>query len=262
MKNFEIILIDDVNHSKLLFKLKCLEKKLSSLVLEKNGIEKRLFFFNKKYNENLGEIIKELLDKEVQYRKLLEQLEQDQTKKEKLRFNTRSAEENYKKYSEEYDVESHKKNTMLDNNSKEEMKRLYRKARGYCHPDKLQNNLDKEKAHMIFIELQKAYEDNDIELVRIIANNLQKGCFQFLFSIKNNIERVKSHIVKVKLNIKKIIDEIHILVNSDAHLLLNDAGIDESVWELFFEKQKIIYLTEIASLNNKILVLRRKFECL
>lgn len=60
----------------------------------------------------------------------------------------------------------------LDEDERDELRRLYRTAASRCHPDRA-GEADKAQAHARFLLVQEAYRNNDVEALRRIIDELQ-----------------------------------------------------------------------------------------
>ena len=89
-----------------------------------------------------------------------------------------------------------------------ELKSMFRQASILCHPDKVSEE-HREEAHHTFIDLKTAYENNDINRVRQILNDLDKGN-EFVSQSESISEKdiLKVTIESLKEKIKSLENEI------------------------------------------------------
>jgi len=141
--------------------LKLLENQLNAFDNEKIELEKLLSDFQHRHTIELGDIILEIL----RIRKL-------KFHSDKAKFEEAENDEN--QYRQQ--VESDKKQQKFDlsEEEKKELKKKFRIASVICHPDKV-NDQFKEIAQNMFIELKKAYDENDLKKVSEILMDLEKG---------------------------------------------------------------------------------------
>ena len=169
---------------------KSLEAKLNKLSDEKADLEKLIHEFGVRHNKELGELILKIL----KYRKT----------KAKGTPKETEAEEDYKNYSQEFEVSKNEKVADLTEEELLEIKKKYRKASKLCHPDVVSED-QKELADKLFTELNRAYEQNDLKKVTEILENLKKG--NFFVSKSDTItekQLMKAEIEKLKIRISEL----------------------------------------------------------
>ena len=71
-------------------------------------------------------------------------------------------------------VTKDKKVIEITEEQKQELKAYYRKASKLCHPDVVAEEF-KKQAEQIFKDLKDAYDSNDLQKVKEILSNLEKG---------------------------------------------------------------------------------------
>jgi len=185
--------------------LKVLELQISSLEDERIEIEKLLFRFEIRHNQELGELISKLLY--LRKEKLNKEAQTDSNKQ----ADAEEAEKDYHSYNESLDESKDEKIQELTKDELKEIKAKYRKASKLCHPDVVDEKY-KEMAEQTFRELQKAYETNDIERVSEILSKLEKGFFtnksekenekNELFATLNQLRTKRDELEKILLNLK------------------------------------------------------------
>ncbi|MEO9210234.1 MAG: DnaJ domain-containing protein, partial [Ginsengibacter sp.] len=144
------------------------------------------------------------------------------------------AEEDYKNYSEEFEISKNEKIADLTGEELIEIKKKYRKASKLCHPDVVSEE-QKEMADKLFAELNAAYERNDLEKVKEILENLEKGNFFVNKSDAiNEKQLMKSEIEKLKIRIRELQQEMQLIKESDAYKTIS--GIDD--WDFYFKETK------------------------
>jgi hypothetical protein len=171
-----------------------LELQINALDDEKTEIEKLLHSFEIRHNQELGDIIIKIL--RIRKEKLKNDAEKDTSKKKKHE----EAEKDYDDFNQNYATLKDEKIAELTDEEKKELKTLYRKASMLCHPDKVAED-QKEEAERIFKELAEAYKRNDLEKVKEILTNLEKGIFLSNTDVTN--EKEKLLILVRQLRIKR-----------------------------------------------------------
>ncbi|HET7117449.1 MAG TPA: DnaJ domain-containing protein [Hanamia sp.] len=199
---------------------KSLEAKLNRLSNEKADLEKLIHEFGVRHNKELGELILKIL----KYRKT----------KAKGTPKEAEAEEDYKNYSQEFEVSKHEKVANLTEEELIEIKKKYRNASKLCHPDVV-NEDQKELADKLFTELNKAYEQNDLKKVTEILENLKKG--NFFVSKSDTItekQLMKAEIEKLKIRITELQQEMQMIKESDAYKTISSI----KDWDEYFKETK------------------------
>lgn len=199
---------------------KSLEATLNKLSNEKADLEKLIHEFGVRHNKELGELILKIL----KFRKT----EAKGTPKET------EAEEDYKNYSQEFEVSKNEKIADLTEEELIEIKKKYRKASKLCHPDVVSED-QKELADKLFAELNAAYERNDLEKVKEILENLEKGNFFVNKSDAiNEKQLMKAEIEKLKMRIQELQQQVQLIKESDTFKTIR--SIDD--WDIYFANTK------------------------
>ncbi|MEP7229000.1 MAG: J domain-containing protein [Ginsengibacter sp.] len=211
---------------------KSLEATLNKLSNEKADLEKLIHEFGVRHNKELGELILKIL----KFRKT----EAKGTPKET------EAEEDYKNYSQEFEISKNEKIADLTEEELVEIKKKYRKASKLCHPDVVSED-QKELADKLFAELNAAYERNDLEKVKEILQNLEKGNFFVNKSDAiNEKQLMKSEIEKLKMRINELQQQMQLITESDAYKTIS--GIDD--WDKYFTTTKEKLLEQVKEFED------------
>jgi hypothetical protein len=199
---------------------KSLEAKLNKLSDEKVDLEKLIHEFGVRHNKELGELILKIL----KYRKTIAKGTPKETE----------AEEDYKNYSQEFEVSKNEKVTDLTEEELIEIKKKYRSASKLCHPDVVSEE-QKELADKLFTELNKAYEQNHLKKVTEILETLTKG--NFFVSKSDTItekQLMKAEIEKLKIRISKLQNQVQLIKESDAYNTISSI----KDWDVYFKETK------------------------
>lgn len=184
------------------FEAKTLEAQLQQLSNEKAELEKLIHEFGVRHNQELGELIIKILE----YRK-------KQSKGTPLQ---KEAEKDYNDYYSNYEATKDEKIAILTEEEKTELKNKYRKASKLCHPDVVSDE-QKETAHAIFMELNVAYESNDIERVKEILEDLQKGkTFTSKADTSNEKLTLQVELERLRKHLNELNKEIIVVKTSEA----------------------------------------------
>ncbi len=211
---------------------KVLESEVSELSDEKAELEKLIHDFGVRHNNELGELILKIL----RFRKS----QAKGTPKEA------EAEKDYNDYSKEYAIRKDEKINTLTEDEQKELKQKYRKASKLCHPDVVSDE-QKELAEKLFAELSLAYERNDLERVKEILANLEKG--NFFVSKSDAItekQLLKAEIEKLRMRIKDLTQEIQVVKESEAFTTI--CSIED--WDIYFKETKEKLEKQAKELDN------------
>jgi hypothetical protein len=193
---------------------------LNKLSDEKADLEKLIHEFGVRHNKELGELILKIL----KFRKNQAKGTSKETE----------AEEDYKNYSEEFEISKNEKIAELTEEELLEIKKKYRKASKLCHPDVVSEDQN-ELADKLFTELNAAYERNHLEKVKEILENLERGNFFVSKSDAiNEKQLMKAEIEKLKIRIRQLQQEMQLIKESDAYRTIS--SIED--WDIYFKETK------------------------
>jgi hypothetical protein len=230
----------DADAEHLRWEIRYLEIEIITLETEKASILKVISDFVYSYNLTFGEMLLEIL----------------KLKKEKLKaagFDNKSkrfqkAEEAYRQQEQSFEQAKEETHFELDQDELADIKAKYRKACTLCHPDKFEDEISKAKATEVFIELQKAYQINDLNRVSEILDNLEKGIFdigsgQHSNSNQSLQQRVQYH----RQRLDELTKELNYLRSDKTYReILSIDNMDS-----FFETEKRRLEYELKQLKNE-----------
>lgn len=231
-KHRQLTIFIDPEIEGLKLEAKSLEVELNSLSNEKADLEKLIHEFGVRHNNELGALILKILS----YRK----------KKAKGTPEEAEAEKDYSDYNREYEASKDEKIAELTEEELKELKQKYRRASKLCHPDVV-NDDQKELADKLFAELNDAYERNDLQGVREILENLEKG--NFFVSKSDTISEkqlMKAEIEKLRLRIKDLKKQIEEIKESEAFKTVSNI----SDWDNYFKQAKEKLAEQVKGLEN------------
>ncbi|MDC1213884.1 phospholipase D-like domain-containing protein [Rhodospirillales bacterium] len=246
-----LVVHEDEDIKELKIELRILEFKVVALSAEKDGLEKKIFEFQQKTNLILGELTAEYLRiKSEKKQKEADRVQAQPDKKEKLQSEAKQARAEYERYHEDFAEQKRKPTPLeLSDDDKKELKKVFKNATQYCHPDKVSDE-QKELANERFIKLKMAYDTNDLVAVRGIYEDLVKNR-----PYTENSEQLstgallKYEINKLETTSNKLLDEIESLNASIVAL-----GIGAiSDWDEYFESQRKSLVTAIEELKMELL---------
>jgi hypothetical protein len=228
----------DLNHIK--WEIKYLEIEVIALENEKAYLQKIISDFNYKYNSLFGELILEIL------RLKKEKLHKDGKEKQSEAF--RQAEEEFKKYKNEFDHVKKDAHAILNKNDSESLKKAYRKACFLCHPDMFTDESMKAKANLVFLELESAYTKNDLKRVLEILENLKNGIYDITQKIEANLRQILLNRLEYLKSRRS--ELISIIKNIKNNREFRDIEAIKDLEE-FFRNEKIKLENELNNIKNE-----------
>jgi hypothetical protein len=253
-----LLVTDDVDIARLRFELLVLELRLESLSNEKADLDRYLINFNRRHNEALGELIQRLLRARAELERLVASEQTKPEARKEAEAKARQAEEDYTDYSRQHDeLRNEAPLPVLTEDEERELKTAYRKACGLCHPDKFPEE-QKGVATEVFLNLQAAYESNDLSKVREILTALAaSGLPTTRSTTLREVDKLRAAIAELERAISRMAADLAALHSSNAYRLLGAAGDDEVGWHEFFKRQRALLEVELAAVESQI-VARRK----
>jgi hypothetical protein len=221
-----------------------LELQISSLQDEKSEIEKNIRTFEIKHNHVLGEIILKILD----LRKLIaireaENSPQDESKKQA----EKEAKQDYKQYQDNYKENQDKALYELSLEEQRELKANYRKASKLCHPDAVGSEYAEEAAQ-VFVNLQKAYNENDIAKVNELLKDLQTGKpFKAKHESLTEKEKLQKEMQKLREILTNLVQTSNALKNSEVYQKISKIADIES----YLAQEQTTLQEILAQLQNQ-----------
>ena len=232
-KNKQIAVFVDAELMALQFEIRKLEYQLLAYDTEKTELEKLLADFHHAHTVALGECIERLLF-------LKKQLATSEAEYQE-------AEQDEQTYHEQAKQERAREVIELSSDEKKTLKQTYRKASQLCHPDRVRGDM-KDRAQEIFVELNRAYEKNDLQAVQDILTQLQQGIFENKSDTVNQKDELKEEIAILKAKIARLERQICEIKDSDSYqeiIQIND-------WEDYFADIKEQLTSEIDRLEQSI----------
>lgn len=247
--------------ARLRFQLETLEFRLESLSDEKGDLDRRLITFSRRHDDALGDLIQRILKARAELARFVVARKKKVNENTEAEADAREAEEAYRDYSRQHeDLQQQAPLPKLDEEAEWEIKSLYRRACGLCHPDKVPDE-KKEAAHRLFVELQDAYKGNDLPRVREIYAALKAGGIPETRSTSlSEVESLKAAIAELEYTIARLVAELKALQGSEGTKLMDTAGATEADWQGFFEHQRETLEIELGKIVSDLLVLAEHNE--
>jgi hypothetical protein len=234
----------DPRLSALRLEAESLEERISELESEKAEIEREIHEFNLRHEQELGPILEEILEIQAERkRKEAEQNPEDDQAQEEAE----EAEEEYQQYSRAVEEAQEEERIDLTEEEKEKLNKLHRQASKKCHPDMVEEDRQ-EEAEEVFVELQDAYERNDLDEVERIADRVETGlAFGRRTQEIDEVEKLEAEVGRLRKRAEELEAEIEALRTSDAYQKLSEVeDLDE-----YFERQKNRLEDELERLREE-----------
>lgn len=230
-KNQQLTLWNDPEISGIRLEIKLLESQINAFDNEKIELEKILSDFQYRHTLELGSLILELLKlRKIKYKNQKKEAE---------------AEKDYNDYKKQFENEKNKHQFELTAEEKAELKKNFRKATTLCHPDKVSDE-HKAAAQQQFIELKKAYDEQDIEKINQILKELQTNTsFGSQADSITEKEKLKLTLAKLKRKLQELEKQIIVLKESETFTTIN--AIQN--WDTYFAETKSQLEEELQNLT-------------
>ena len=234
-----LVVYEDEEIQGLKLELKILEKQLLVYSCKVEEYHALINDFNAMYHKKLGLLLEEILIlREEYYEFMYQHNESFEAQYYEAKKDFEDFHEEFKKFAFDNPIELSKKD-------KKELKRIYKKASRMCHPD-IVDDEKKQKAELIFKELNAAYQHNDLKKVAEILDQLLTGeSFSITSDSVNDIKILRQKIDLTRQKIKSIKLEIDAIKRNETFVLVQkvddiDEYLDEIKMELQEEKETIL----------------------
>lgn len=217
-----------------------LETQLSVLSFRKAKLYQIIHQFGVFYNKAVGEIVYQILDLR---RKILFD-EKDQNPDKNTEYE--QAEQEFNNFDKQYINNKSEPKFKLNSNDKKLLQKLFRNASKLCHPDIIADEMKKQAAE-VFIKLNQAYLNNDLDTIKKLHQMLTNKELQFAHITENinELKRLEQIISRLEYEIKMLKEEIFQIEHSDAYLTIKDIND----WDEYFEKLKIKLTSDLQRIN-------------
>ncbi|MDR1897517.1 MAG: phospholipase D-like domain-containing protein [Prevotellaceae bacterium] len=222
--------------------IKALGIQISSLEDEKAEIEKVLYAFNLRHNQELGRLILQIL--QLRKERLQEEAKHDASKTKEAE----EAESDYEGFNQSYEKSKKQHINTLDENQQAELKQKFRKASKLCHPDVV-NEAQSKLAHELFQNLKKAYDDNDLSAVTKILSDLENGIFTTKTASVGEKQKLNTIVIQLRINRDKLEEELITLKKSEVYQTI--LTIED--WNLYFTDMKEKLQKELDELQKEVM---------
>ena len=229
------------------FEVKTLERELARLQRLKVEIEQQLNDLSRRYRQELGQFLSELLH--LRRNQLAQEAQPN--KQQPADETAQADEESYTKTERKLLTEKLPELTLAE---QQELKDLFRKASKLCHPDVVPVEF-RQEAIAAFIELKTAYEQNDLNRVKEVFYTLeQRGILTKRSTFIADKDKLYERINYLRSKIWALHQEIQKLKQSQPYQKL----IHIEDWDDYFDDLKAKLQREINRLRNKSYGRKRK----
>lgn len=235
---------EDPRLAALRLEAEALEERLAELESEKAEIDREIHAFNLRHEQELGPILEEILRLQTEKKR---QRVEEQPEDQEAQAEYEEAKAEYEEYSRAVEEAQEKERIELTEEEEDELKTLYRKASKQCHPDAVEEDRE-EEARELFVELQEAYERNDLDAVRRIAKQIEAGvAFASRSEEIDEVERLEAEVERLRERVDELEREIEALRVSDPYQTLSEVDdLDE-----YFASRKERLRDELEHLRDE-----------
>lgn len=218
--NNSLIVHEDVNISALKLEIRQLEHQLKAYDDEKIELEKTLTEFYSLHTQELKGYMLELIH----------------LRKQRAKDNPESFAkelENEKRYKQQVEKQEGVVFNNLNDEDKKTIKKVYRQASQICHPDRVSEDM-KDIAQEIFIQLNEAYNANDLKAVKRIKLELKERMFKPRSETVNEKEQLNTLVKSLRYKLDKVEESILSIKNSSDYQSI--MAIED--WGSYFDMKK------------------------
>lgn len=227
-ENSRITIYEDPKVAALRLEIKDLENRI--LAIDNNIAEKEkvLRDYTLQFNEYLGKLIEAIyyLKKEYSYRHRQEsQYSESEYQK---------AKQEYEEYTEQRETLSKEVRNELTKEEQKRLKKLYKQAALYCHPDRAAETVEDEAAE-IFKALQNAYQKQDLAAVERIFNNVKNGVFTKTDTTDRTLEQLQQQVTILRQKLQHKTAALQAVEDDDSY----QTAVATEDWTVYFEALKV-----------------------
>jgi len=224
MDNSRITVYQDPMISALRLEMRDLEYRVLAIDNTITEKEKTLRDYTLQFNKYLGKLIEETyrLRNEYHFRNRQEsqysESEYQQAKKE------------YEEYSQQRENLAKIETYELDEVKQKQLKKLYKKAAIYCHPDRAGTDVQGE-ATEAFKSLQDAYQRQDLAEVERIFNEVKNGIFNKSDRTNRTLEQLKQKVAILRQKLNRKTQQLQTIEENNSF----QTAINTDDWGIYFK---------------------------
>lgn len=222
--------------------IRLLENEIAALSNEFSETQKLLHKFSKMHTSILGDIMQQLLyQTKIKAEIEAKQKEEDLEKQEEYE----EAKKDHEEYTASHEAAKQEKLLVLSPEEQKELKKLYRQTSMKCHPDRVVEELH-DQAEEIFVELNKAYKDNNLEKVREIHQQLKSGIMLPKSEGITELKKLESTYKSLTQKLKDWQDKIDQLKSEATYQSISN--IED--WDFYFKDKKEVLMAQLERLKG------------
>ena len=224
----------------LLHEIQQLEQQVSDVSQEVADTQKRMTAFSKLHGEKLGDLLEGILfETKIKAKRLADNDPAQQDFYEE-------AASDHEKYTNSQEAARKNKTKTLDAREQKELKKLYRKASMKCHPDRVVDDLH-DQAQEIFLELNEAYKNNDLERVRAISEELSNNRMADKSEVLTERKKLESTRKSLLGKLAEWNAQLEALLSQPNSKIIN--AIDD--WDDYFEETRMLLEDQLFRLRTE-----------
>jgi len=197
------------------------------LTTQKTEADKILTQFRIRYYQELGFLISEILQERI---KLFETMRDSNPD---AQYEHEKTKQQYEQFSKNWEQVPHEHAGNISEETKQRLQYAFRKASKLCHPDAVNEEV-KTQAAEIFVQLNKAYFENDVDTVENILQQLENGILEATTTHLDSKKSLKAKISKLKHDIGLLKNEYQSLTQSPTYQFI--IKLDD--WDRYFNETK------------------------
>jgi len=209
------------------------------LTTQKTEADKILTQFRIRYYQELGFLISEILQKRI---KIFESIRDSNPD---AQYEHEKTKQQYAQFSKNWEQVPHEHIGNISEEIKQRLQFAFRKASKLCHPDAVSEE-NKSQAAEIFVQLNKAYFENDVDTVENILQQLENGILEATTSHIDTKKSLKAKISKLKHDIGLLTNEYQSLTQSPTYQFI----IKLEDWDRYFNETKQKLEKELEELKE------------
>lgn len=231
--------IDNIDITGLQTTYQMLHTQFLVLTTQKTEADKLITQFRIHYYQELGFIISNILKERL---KLFESIRDSNPD---ARYEHEKTQQHYKQFNKNWKNVPKQKQGNISEELKLRLQSAFRKASKRCHPDAVKEDV-RDKAAEIFVQLNKAYFNNDLETVEAILQQLDNGILQSDYEAINNKKFLQAKITKLKRDVEILKNEYLQITQSQTYQFISK--LDD--WENYFAETKAKLEKELEELKH------------
>jgi hypothetical protein len=235
----QLMTYTDPRLAALRLEIKLLQVEVTALANEESEMMKLVRAFSIHYNNEIGELMKEILF--WRRKKAIFEAKENPDKQAEAE----EAKQDYEEYQKHHEELKAEPLAELSDAEKKELKTNFRKAAMLCHPDKVHESMEAQ-AKAIYQDLQTAYERNDVARVNEILKNLEKGNFTTRSEEVQELQLIVYEAIRLRKRKTEIIESMDAIKTTDTWQTL----FEHEDWEVYFADVKTILEQELQQLLN------------